>query len=198
MSRLSGKKGFNKYLNVLMCLTSARCLEARWRQGRPCYMSCIFFLWVVIPMCRGDVDVLFVKVLNTLYLYNRSGVYASFPQRPVSLWRFSKLEKETVFIEGLFWFLKFYLESKKYKIFRVWVCMKVQIRITFNSQNRSVFSSARGNEREAGHVCTCLTLTDCSVSAGVLDYLLLFSHSAGSCSAAHGGKRAREKSQYDH
>lgn len=157
-----------------------------------------FFLWVVIPMCRGDVDVLFVKVLNTLYLYNRSGVYASFPQRPVSLWRFSKLEKETVFIEGLFWFLKFYLESKKYKIFRVWVCMKVQIRITFNSQNRSVFSSARGNEREAGHVCTCLTLTDCSVSAGVLDYLLLFSHSAGSCSAAHGGKRAREKSQYDH
>lgn len=94
-----------------------------------------FFFELLFPCAEETLMCCLLKC--STYLCNGSGVYASFPLRPGSLWRFSKLEKETVFIEGLFWFLKFYLESKKY---RVWVCMKVQIRITFNSQNRSVLA----------------------------------------------------------
>lgn len=103
----------------------------------------------------------------------------------VVLRRFSKLEKDY-----------FGFESKYSHILGVSVCMKVQVRIAFKTGALLDEMSERKRRREAGHVCTCLPLTGCSVSAGVLHYLLLFLHSADSCSAARSGKRAREKSQY--
>ncbi len=148
-------------------------------------MSCADFLRVVIPMCREDIDVLFVKVLNAC---KSLGVCASRYSRRglvVVLRRFSKLEKDY-----------FGFESKYSHILGVSVCMKVQVRIAFKTGALLDEMSERKRRREAGHVCTCLPLTGCSVSAGVLHYLLLFSHSADSCSAARSGKRAREKSQY--
>lgn len=134
-------------------------------------------------MCREDIDVLFVNVLNAC---KSSGVFTSRYYRRglvVVLWRFSKLEKDY-----------FGFESKYSHI--LGVCMKVQVRITFKIGALLDEMSERKRWQEAGHICTCLPLTGCSVSAGVLPYLLLFLYSADSCSAARSGKRAREKSQY--
>lgn len=84
-------------------------------------MSSIYFLRVVIPMCREDIDALFVKGLNSC---KRSAVCASRYSRKglvVVLQRFSKLEKDY-----------FGFESKYSHILGVNVYMKVQIRITFS------------------------------------------------------------------